>query len=194
MKKLLFLLLLVPALLIAQSEGYQKLQQSLQAFSPNTNLTVFRGVDYNFAGTNLQTYLQVDRGLALKDSDIQKDKITLSFIPKASKNTEVLTVVFDVTNRTDIEGAWDAESVPIINSVEMTGPAHIMVELFTNYWPGKTKLGDLNDQGAFAYKELLGDYITIEKVDDSTIKIKVDKGNVDVDYVATYGINLPKNQ
>lgn len=193
MKKLLFLLLLIPTLLTAQSEGYKKLQQSLLAFSPNPNLTVFRGIDYNFAGT-FEAYLQTDMGLAVKDSKITKDEITVTFIPKASKNNEVLTVVYDVTTRTDIEGAWDAESVPIINSVEMTGPAHIMVELFTNYWPGKTKLGDLNDRGAFAYKELLGDYITIEKVDDNTIKIKVGKGNVDMDYVATYGINLPKNQ
>lgn len=192
MKKTMYLFLLAPMLLCAQSQGYKNLQNSLTAFSPNRNLTVFRGVDYNFAGTNFQTYLQVDMGLALKSSEFQKNKITLTFIPKASKNIEVLTVVFYKTDHTDIKGAYKAKVVSIIDSVEMVGPAPIMVKLFTHYWPGKHKLGDLTDQGAFAYKELLGDYITLYKVDNNTIKIKVGKGNVDVDYASTYGIHKSK--
>lgn len=192
MKKLLILFLLAPFVLSAQNEAYQKLQNSLSAFTPNRFITVFRGMDNEFARMNFESYLQSVKGLASKDFTTSEGKITHTFIPNATKNNELLTVVYYITAKPEVQGAFGDYEVSIIDSVEMVGPAKLMVELFTEYWPGKTNIGDLSEEGAFAYKELLGDYITIWKVDDHTVKIKVAKGNTDVDYSKTWGINLPK--
>lgn len=176
----------------AKENPYDLLQRSLYAFSKdNRSLAVFRKMDFNYAGPQLSGYLQYEMALASKSFKIGQTDVIETFIPKASKDTEYLTVKYLVTKRTDIIGIYEADEVMIINSVEITGTPNLIVELFLNYWPGTVKIGGYK-QGDIAFKELLGDYITISGVTPKLYKIKITKGNMDVNYETTYGINKMK--
>lgn len=194
MKKLLLLIVLafLPFFGVGQTEGYKNLQNSLRAFSDNRNFTVFRGMDYNWAGPNIDSYIQMELGYGSKDFKMTEQEIIHTYIPKASKNSEILKLTYKTDYRTDINGAYDADGISIIKSVEIIGPASTIVQMFTEYWPIKTTLGDLTGGDAFAYKEVLGDYITLRKVNNAIMKINISRGNMDVDYTTTYGINTPK--
>lgn len=171
---------------------YDLLDRSLYAFSKtNRSLSVLRKMDYNYAGPKLSGYLQYEMKMASKSFKIGTTDVTETFIPKISNASEYLTVKYSITKRADIVGIYEADEVMIINSVEITGTPHLIVELFLNYWPGKVKIGGYK-QGDIAFKELLGDYIMIIGVSPKIYKIKITKGNIDVDYETTYGINKKK--
>ncbi|RTY71591.1 hypothetical protein [Flavobacterium sp. LB2P53] len=182
-----------PVVVSSEKENpYDVLQRSLYAFSKtNRNLALFRKMDFNYSGPQLSSYLQSDMGMASKSFKIGATDVTETFIPKVSNGNEYLTVKYLVTKRTDIIGAYDADEVMIINSVEITGTPHLIVELFLNYWPRTVKIGGYK-QGDIAFKELLGDYITISGVTPRLYKIKIGKGNMNPNYETTYGINKKK--
>lgn len=171
---------------------YDLLQRSLYAFSKtNRSLAVFRKMDYNYAALQLTSYLQLDMGLASKTFKIGITDVTETFIPKVSKGNESLTLKYFVTKRKDIIGIYEADEIMIINSLEITGTPSLIIELFLNYWPQSAKIGGYK-QGDLAYKELLGDYITVIGISPKLYKIKISKGNMDLDYEKTYGINKKK--
>lgn len=171
---------------------YDLLQRSLYAFSKtNRNLALFRNMDFNYSGPQLSGYLQTDMGMASKSFKISATDVIETFIPKVSNGNEYLTVKYLVTKRKDIIGMYESDEVMIINSVEITGTPHLIAELFLNYWPRTVKIGGYK-QGDIAFKELLGDYITIIGVTPKLYKIKITKGNMDVNYETTYGINKKK--
>ena len=174
-------------------DPYDKLRNSLRAFNyDNLNFTVFRNIDYNYAGTALSTYLQIEMGLSSKDFKITRTTVTEKFIPKASKRDDYLLLTYSVTEHNNIKGYTSSKPVYIINSLEITGTPKLVTELFLNYWKGKMNI-EAYKQGVIASKEVLGDFITIESVSPSLFKIKVSKGNTDVNYYNTYGINAPDN-
>lgn len=171
---------------------YDKLQRSLYAFSNgNRHLTVFRKTDYNFSSPSLSMYLQTRMRLASKDFKYGKTQISETFIPKASKDSEYIKVTYFIENKTDIIGYVPSDYVSIINSVEIVGTPDLIVNLFLNYWSGKIKLKGYK-KGVIASKELLSDFISIVGVTPSRYKITITKGNMDVNYKTTYGINQPK--
>lgn len=171
---------------------YDVLQRSLYAFSKtNKNLALFRKMDYNYSGPQLSSYLQMDMGMASKYFKIGVADVTETFIPKVSKNNEYITVKYLITKTKNIVGIYEAEEIMIINSVEISGTPHLIAELFLNYWPRTVNIGGYK-QGDIAFKELLGDYITISGITPKLYKIKITKGNMDVNYETTYGINKIK--
>lgn len=177
---------------LEKENPYDVLQRSLYAFSKtNRNLALFRNMDFNYAGPQLSGYLQSDMGMASKSFKISATDVTETFIPKVSSNNEYLTVKYLVTKRTDIIGIYESDEVMIINSVDISGTPHLIAQLFLNYWPRTVKIGGYK-QGDIAFKELLGDYITISGVTPKLYKIKITKGNMDVNYETTYGINKKK--
>jgi hypothetical protein len=171
---------------------YDLLQRSLYAFSKeNRSLAVFRKMDFNYSGPQLSGYLQFEMGLASKSFKIGKTDVVETFAPKVSHSNEYLTVKYLVTKRADIVGIYDSDEVMVIDSVEISGTPNLIARLFLNYWPQSVKLGGYK-QGDIAFKELLGDYITIVGVTPKLYKIKISKGNMDVNYETTYGINKKK--
>lgn len=171
---------------------YDLLDRSLYAFSKtNRSLTVFRKMDYNYAGPKLSGYLQYEMGLASKGFKIGKTDVVENFIPKVSKDNEYLNVKYLVTKKTDVVGIYNAEEIMIIDSVEITGTPDLIIKLFLHYWPQEVKIGGYK-QGDIAFQELLGDRITIAGITPKLYKIKIDKGIMDVNYESTYGINKKK--
>lgn len=176
---------------IDSASPYEKLQRSLLAFSNNRFLTVFRKIDHNFSTINFSTYLQLDMGLSSKDFKIVNGKIVEKFIPKASKDNEYLKVEYSIIKKNDIIGAFTSEDVNIITGVEITGTPDLLIKLFLNYWPGDVKFSGYK-KGEIANKQLLGDFIVFTGVSNNNYKIVIKKGNMDVDYESTYGINKKK--
>lgn len=175
-----------------KTDPYDKLKNSLRAFNyDNLKFTVFRNIDYSYAGTSLSLYLQTDMELASKNFTITETKITEKFVPKVTRKNEYILLDYEVTQHYDIKGYTDSEPVYIINSLVITGTPEIIAKLFLNYWKGNINI-DTNKTGVIAYREILGDYITIENTSKNLFKIKIQKGNTEVDYYKTFGINAPK--
>lgn len=181
------------AILVSQNENpYDVLQRSLSAFSKsNRFLTVFRNTDYNFSATSLSSYLQLEMGLASKSFNQSNDKITEVFIPKAGFRNERITVTYNFTERKDIKGMYDTETVNLIDSVTITGTPDLLIKLFVKYWPTKLIIGE-DEKGQLANKQLLSDLISIDNVNPNEYKISISKGNMEVNYETTYGINKKK--
>ncbi len=178
--------------MLEKDNPYDLLERSLYAFSKtNRDLAVFRKTDYNYCSPRLSSYLQSNMGLSSKDFKISKTEVTEKFIPKVSNGNEYLTVKYFVTTRNDIAGIYSSDEVMIVDSLEITGTANIVIKLFLNYWSQGVKIGGYK-QGDIAFKEILADYITISGINPNLYKIKITKGNMDIDYETTYGINKKK--
>jgi len=173
-------------------DPYDKLQRSLLAFSNNRLLTVFLKLDHLFVTINFSSYLQSDMGLASKEFKVSESKMIEKFIPKVSKNQEYLKVEYSIVKKTDIIGAFKTNTVNIITGVEITGSPDLVVRLFLNYWPGDVNFTGYK-KGEIATKQLLGDHIALSGVATNNYKIVIKKGNMDVDYESTFGINKKKN-
>lgn len=178
----------------AQSNGYDKLNNSLRAFSDDINFTVFRGMDYNFVATKFDIYMQSNQRYASGDFEIKPTQISRTFKKKVGTTNEEITAIYKINTRNDIKGAFDAPEIYIIESVEISGSAGVIADIFLDYWRERPIIGDITSGGGKAYKQALGDYVSLHVVDDQTMKIKIGKGNMDVNYKTTYGINQPKNK
>ncbi len=175
-----------------KDKPYELLDRSLYAFSKtNRSLTVFRKMDYNYAAPKLSGFLQFEMALASKNYLPETTTITETFTPKVADGSEYLKVKYNITNRSDIVGIYEAKDVNVINSVEITGTPDLIIRLFISYWPQKIKLSGYK-KGVIAYQELLGDHIALLGVSPNLYKIEISKGNMDVDYETTYGINKKK--
>lgn len=171
---------------------YDVLQRSLYAFDKyNRSLTVFRKMDYNFAGGNIQWYMQNDFKMTFTDDyTLTKNKIVENYIAKVSSKDERIRITYNVKYHTDIIGYYESDEVFIIESVEITGTNNKVVELFLNYWPGKITIEGYKE-GVIATKQLLGDYISLIG-QGGRYKISITKGSMDVNYQTTFGINAKK--
>lgn len=177
----------------SEENPYDVLKRNLYAFDGyNRSLTVFRKMDYNFAAGNLQWYLQYDFGMGFsEDYTMTKTKIVENYIAKVSSKDEKLRVTYDVSYHTDIIGYYPSDEVFIINSVEITGSPNKVVSLFLNYWPGEIEIGEYKE-GVIATKQLLGDYVSLIGTGSGRYKITITRGNRDVNYETTFGINKKK--
>lgn len=176
---------------VSNENPYDVLKRSLYAFSKNPHRTVFRKMDYNFAGVNLQLYMQDDFGMAfLKDYKMTNTEIIEKYASKASSKAENITVKYNVTYRTDIEGYYPSDGVYYINSVVFTGTNNEIVNLFLKFWSGKIDFKGYKS-GVIATKQMLGDFISLIG-ENGKYKITITKGNMDVNYDTTYGINKKK--
>jgi hypothetical protein len=170
---------------------YTLIKRSLYAFSKtNTDLVVFRKMDYNFPHSFFNAYLQLEMSLAPTVFTDAPNCISQKYIPKVSSQDEYVTVKYNVTRKPNLVGYYDfmEDDVPIISSVEITGTPSLIIELFLNFWPGTIKVEGFK-KGDLAFKDLLGDHIVIKGITAQKYQIVISKGNQDVDYEKTYGIN-----
>lgn len=167
---------------------YDLLKRSLYAFTKNKSFTVFRNMDYNFAGGNIQWYMQYDMRMGMsKDYIMTKTKIVEKYVPKATSKNEFVTITYNVTYHTDLVGYYPTDEVFLINSVVFNGASDYILDLFLNYWPGKLSLGGYKT-GLIATKQVLGDLVSLIG-EGGKYKITITKGNMDPNYKNTWGIN-----
>ncbi|MDH1880948.1 hypothetical protein [Empedobacter sp. GD03797] len=174
------------------SNPYDAIYASVNKMKRNTEyLTVFRGMDYNFAGGNFQNYMQRRFGYGIsKDYTLTSTKIIENYISKVSSTDQKLKVVYNVSERKDIVGYYPADKVYLIKDVMITGTNNEVVNLFIKYWPSEIKVGSYKE-GIIATKQLLGDNIQLEGY-KGNYRIYITKGNMDVNYETSWGINKLK--
>jgi hypothetical protein len=173
-----------------KEKPYDVLRRSLLGVSKNPNFTVFRNVDYNFANSSFTWYLQEEMRLASKADTSTNTLITETYIPKASSKKEYLKVSYHITIKHNIEGLYSSDDVNIIDSVEIVGTSNLVIDLFVNYWNDKITIGG-NKTGEIASRQFFGDHVSLIKMPNNLCKILISKGNMDVNYETTYGINKP---
>lgn len=177
-----------------KEEPYELLSRSLYAFSKNQNFTVFRKIDYNFAYGRLTSFLQTDMRLAEGKPTFSDTKRTHRFTPKVSDGSEFITVEFKVTKHNDLIGFYPfIDEVFVVDDVTIKGTPDLIIKFFVNYWESSFKLeSSKNITGIVASKNVLSDYIILKKLKNNLLEININKGNMDVDYEKTYGINKMK--
>ena len=180
--------------IVIKEEPYDLLSRSLYAFSKNQDFTVFRKIDYNFAYGRLTTFLQTNMRLAEGKPTFSDTKRTHRYTPKVSDGNEFLTVEFNVTKHTDLIGYYPfIDEVFVIKNVTIKGTPDLIVKFFINYWESNFKLeSSKNKTGVVAIKNVLSDYIELKKLKNNLLEINIIKGNMDVNYESTYGINKSK--
>lgn len=177
----------------AEQNPYEALKRSLSVFdSRNKSLTVFRKMDYIFAGGNLQWFMQMDFGMAfLKDYTYTDHRIVENYRKKVTSKNETLRVVYTGNVRKDIIGQYpSAHEIFQIENVKIAGTPDLVVRFFLRFWPVKeTEIGSYKyKEGVIAAKNLLGDRILLKGV-KGRYEIDIVQGNMTVDYEKTWGIN-----
>lgn len=182
-----------------QTEPYQIIKRHLDGISEvgYGTFTYFRGLDYNFASTRFQTYLQ-DNYMQLTPDPRFKAKekpnqYCLRFVPRVSTEDEFLKVIFNFEKRKGYVSYYPIYkdgSSDIITSVEMIGTVDIMIKLFINYWPSRIKLGGYKI-GEIAHYQIMGDYVSLVGVSTKICKIMITHGNIEADYYSTFKIKAP---
>lgn len=173
-----------------ESGPYEILRINLDLEMPHRSLTIFYGIDLNFANGRLEHYLQNKMSLSSQDFDVNNDTFTIKYAPRVSDGKEFLNVAY--TTRKDNGKVpylpTDDGTTNIITSCTITGTADLVLELFLGYWPQKIKLGGYK-QGEIAHFEFMGDRVSLYGVSPpATYKIEIDKGNITADYYSTFKI------
>lgn len=179
-----------------QSDPYQIIKRHLDGISEvgYGTFTYFRGLDYNFASTRFQVYLQ-DEYMNLTPDPRFKSKgkpnqYCLRFVPHVSTEDEFLKVIFNFEKRKGYVSYYPIYkdgSSDIITSVEMIGTIDIMIKLFINYWPSRIKLGGYKI-GEIAHYQIMGDYVSLVGVSTKICKILITHGNIEANYYTTFKI------
>lgn len=173
---------------------YDILSRSLTTFSDNRNFTVFRKIDYNYAYTRLTSYLQTDFSLTESNPTFSETQIIHRFVPKVSSGNEYINIFFNVEKHNNIIGYYTfLDDVFIINNVTIKGTPDLIISLFIDYWKDEIKLEDIKGKtGIVASKNILGDFVLLKIINQNLLEIEIKKGNMDVDYESTFGINKIK--
>ena len=198
-KTLLITILIIPFCSFAQLDKTKK-ENPYNAFGINLDImaknlfpnlfTVFYGVDVNFADSRLSRYLQ-GSGLTIEDKSVvfTPTKIAMKYIARVSSTgKEYLTVNYvikeDKTKVPYIEGA----PCYIIERVEITGDADIVIRIFVQYWDFKMTIGGYK-RGELASYQVMGDYVILFGTNKPNVcKITIGKGNIEADYYTTFKI------
>ncbi len=176
-----------------KDKPYDLLTRNLSVFSKDINFTIFRNIDYNYSYSKFTSFLQTQMSLAEKQPIFTDTKITHKYIPKVSSGKEYLNVEYVVKKYNKIIGYYDfLEDVFIIEKVIIKGSPDLIVDLFIEYWNSGIKLENrIGTGGIVATKNILSDYIILKNI-NGKLEIEITKGNIDVNYKTTYGINKEK--
>lgn len=169
---------------------FLKLERNLMGISEHNFLTVFCGMDINFANPKLSMYIQSEMNLTSKDYNQTESVVSEKYIPRVSTTgKEYLTVKY-YTKKTTNKPYYDTDDglCITITKCEITGSADYILDLFLSYWPQKITLGGYK-QGEIAHFQLMGDRVALYGVNPPNIyKIMISEDNVHFNYYTTFDI------
>ena len=176
-----------------EKNPYRNFEINLDIMSKNLQsgyFTIFRGVDVNFTDARFSRYLQ-EIGLTIDDKSVvfRPTKISVKYRPKVSSTGNEYVIV-NYTIKKDTEKVPYITGAPcnIIQKVEITGTADIIIRIFIHYWDFKMTIGGYK-RGEIASYQTLGDYVVLSGTDKPGIcKITISKGSIDADYYTTFNI------
>ncbi|WP_413512912.1 hypothetical protein [Myroides odoratus] len=169
-------------------EGYAKLERQLGALSRVEDFTLFRKLDYNFVVSRFGVYLQLTKRMTYLGQEKKGNKIIDKYTPGISiKKDEYLYVTYTVEEHPDLRGAF-GDGLTEIKEVEITGDPELVIQLFASYW-SPLQVDLTRNTGYMVSIEKMSDYIQLQAVAPKQYKITITKGNMDVNYAATFGIH-----
>ena len=171
-----------------KDDPYVLLKGSLDGIK-NRVLTVFCGIDVNFANGRLSWYLQDKLSLSSKDVKYLDNKFIEKYVPRVSTENEFLKVTYFLKD-TDKKPYYKTDNgkCSVITKCEITGTADLILNLFLDYWPQKISLGGYK-QGEIAHFQFMGDRVSLYGVSPPNIyKILITADNISMDYYETFKI------
>lgn len=169
---------------------YLYLDRNLWGAADHHLLTVFCGVDINFANWRLSSYVQEHLHVTSIDYKTSATNVIEKYVPKISTENEYLKVNYFVTKKNQKPAyATEDGKCNTITKCEITGTADLVLDLFLSYWPQRITFGGYK-QGEIAHFQFMGDRVSLYGISaPRTYKIVISEDNVHFDYYKTFSIN-----
>jgi len=175
---------------IALAENpYLYLDRNLWSAADHHLLTVFCGVDINFANWRLSSYMQEKLRVTSVDYKTTSTNIIEKYVPKISTENEYIKVNYFVVKKKQKPAYPNVDGLcNTITKCEITGTADLILDLFLSYWPQRITFGGYK-QGEIAHFQFMGDRVSLYGVSPPrTYKILITEDNVHFDYYKTFDI------